>query len=417
MTTQDVDPKTYYAVGQGLYEKAGKLYDAFNVNVKILGETGQMAGTDDAGTAWAESYDKRVGDVLGTVNELTAAMQNYGGVIIQAGYNHAVAEHNATPGQKGPAPVKPAEPSVLAGCLAAPPSAGGSGKGLIDDAIGLVEQIGVPVPDGDTDKIGKAADAWNRLATVHQTTSIAEALDVDARAFADTHSPEVDQITADLRALGDATKSVLAGCAELSRSCTAYKSALDDLRNQLEGILRDLAIDMAASAVITIAASFVTFGVGFIAGAAKAAQSIKKFARIIAEAIGAWKVEKNISRGVEAGEDLGKSRSILQRLKNLFKKDKPEEKPKPAPRQGPDFEYNTRPERLDHTFASKHKLDGVVERAGSREEAMGQILDGLKGRVPNQGTFETVVNISGENVTVRGFVDNGVIKVGTAFIP
>jgi len=417
VTTQDVDPKTYYAVGKGLYEKAEKLYSAFDVNIKILQATGQMAGSDDAGTAWAASYDKRVGDVLGTVNDLIAAMQNYGGVVIQAGYNHAVAEHDATPNQRGPAPVKPDEPSVFAGCLAVPPSAGGSGKGLLDDAIGLVEKIGVPVPDGDTDKIGKAADAWDRLATVHETTAIAEALDVDARSFADTHSPEVDQITADLRALGDATKSVLAGCAELSRSCAAYKSALDDLRNQLEGILKDLAIELAASAAITIAASFVTFGVGALAGTAKAAQSIRKFARIITEAIGAWKVEKNISRGVEAGEDLGKSRSIAQRIRGLFKKDKPEEKPKPPPRHGPDYEYNTRPERLDHTFASKHKLDGVVERAGSREEAMGQILDGLKGRVPNQGTFETVVNVSGENVTVRGFVDDGVIKVGTAFIP
>ncbi len=43
-------------------------------------------------------------------------------------------------------------------------------------------------------------------------------------------------------------------------------------------------------------------------------------------------------------------------------------------------------------------------------------LDGQKGHVPNQGTFETVVNVTGENVTVRGFVDNGVVKISTAFI-
>ena len=40
VTIQDVDPETYYAVGKGLFEKAGKLYDAFNVNVSILGGTG-----------------------------------------------------------------------------------------------------------------------------------------------------------------------------------------------------------------------------------------------------------------------------------------------------------------------------------------------------------------------------------------
>ena len=62
MTIQDVDPETFYSVGKGLFEKAGKLYDAFNVNVSILGGTGSMAGTDDAGKAWATSYDERVSD-------------------------------------------------------------------------------------------------------------------------------------------------------------------------------------------------------------------------------------------------------------------------------------------------------------------------------------------------------------------
>lgn len=79
MTVQDVDPETYYVVGKGLFEKAGKLYDAFNVNVTILGDTRSMAGTDDAGKAWATSYDERVRDVLGAVNDLTKAMENYGG--------------------------------------------------------------------------------------------------------------------------------------------------------------------------------------------------------------------------------------------------------------------------------------------------------------------------------------------------
>ena len=52
------------------------------------------------------------------------------------------------------------------------------------------------------------------------------------------------------------------------------------------------------------------------------------------------------------------------------------------------------------------------------EEAIRQILDGLKGHVPTQGRFETVITVSGENVTVRGFVDSGgMIKIGTVFIP
>jgi hypothetical protein len=211
VTIQDVDTETFYAVGKGLYEKASKLYDAFNINVNILGGTGSMAGTDDAGKAWATSYDERVKEVLGAANDLTKALENYGGVVMQAGYNHAVAEHNATPGNQGPAPAMPPEPASATGVLSAPPSAGGPGRGLVD-AIGLMQQVGVSVPDGDTDKVSKAADAWDRLATVYQTKTIAEGLEVDARTFRDTHSPEVEYIVRDLEELRDAMTSVTDGC-------------------------------------------------------------------------------------------------------------------------------------------------------------------------------------------------------------
>lgn len=160
-----------------------------------------MAGSDDAGTAWATSYDGRASEVLGAVNDLTLALENYGGVVIQAGYNHAIAEYNATAGGQGPPPQRPPEPASVAGVLSTPPSAGGPGRGLFDDALGLVEQVGVPVPDGDTVKVDKASQAWDRLATVYQTGTVVEALEVNARAFSDTHSPEVEYIARDLREL------------------------------------------------------------------------------------------------------------------------------------------------------------------------------------------------------------------------
>ncbi|MFB1295703.1 colicin D domain-containing protein [Mycobacterium sp. pW049] len=330
MTEQDVDPDTFYAVGKGLYEKAGKLYDAFSVNVTLLGETGSMAGTDEAGTAWAASYDLRAAEILCAVNDLTKAMENYGGVVIQAGHNHAIAEHNATPGNRGPAPAIPPEPASTAGVLSTPPSAGGPGSGLLDN-VGLMAQVGVPVPDGDTDKVSKAGDAWDRLATVYQTTTVAEGLGVDARAFSDTKSPEVEYIVRDLEELQSATSSVLDACAELAQSCRDYRSALDDLRTQLEGILEDLAVELAITAAVGVAASFVSFGAGAVAATAKAAHSVTRFARIIADAVAAWKISKNISTGVKRAQDIVGVRTKLQRIKNLGRKNKPEEKPPVGP--------------------------------------------------------------------------------------
>ncbi|HEX2213790.1 MAG TPA: hypothetical protein VHH12_10145 [Mycobacterium sp.] len=333
---QDVDPETFYLVGKRLYELAGQMYDAFAVNVTILGETGAMAGSDDEGTAWASSYDARAREILDAVNDLTLAMENYGGVVIQAGHNHAVAEHNASPGG-GPPPVRPRDPPSVAGVLTAPPSAGGPGQGLIDNALGLVDQIGVPVPDGDTDKIDKAAQAWDRLATVYQTKTVPEALDVQAGIFSDTSTPEVEYIGKDLGELRDAANAILSACSELSQSCSEYRSALDDLRNQLTGILEDLAVELAATAVIGIAASFVTFGAGAVAATAKTAHTITKFAKTIRTAITAWKTSKNISKGVKKAADLPGIRQSLQRIKNLGRKRKPDEnKPNPKPEKTPE---------------------------------------------------------------------------------
>lgn len=357
MTEQDVDPDTYYAVGKGLYEKAGKLYDAFSVNVTLLGDNGSMAGTDDAGTAWAASYDLRAAEILGAVNDLTKAMENYGGVVIQAGYNHAIAEHNATPGNQGPAPAKPPEPASTAGVLSTPPSAGGPGSGLLDN-VGLMAQVGVPVPDGDTGKVSKAGDAWDRLATVYQTTTIAEGLGVDARAFSDTKSPEVEYIVRDLEELQRATSSVLDACAELAQSCRDYRSALDDLRTQLEGILEDLAVELAVTAAVGVAASFVSFGAAAVAATAKAAHSVTRFARIIADAVAAWKITKNISTGVKRAHDIVGLRTKLQRIKNLGRKKKPEEEPAAPTRKIPDGA----PKSI--TGYTKHAEDQIAGRDG-----------------------------------------------------
>jgi hypothetical protein len=341
--TQDVDPETFYLVGKRLYELAGQMYDAFAVNVVMLGETGAMAGSDDAGTAWATSYDARAREILDAVNDLTLAMENYGGVVIQAGHNHAIAEHNATPGAGAP-PERPPEPVSVAGVLTAPPSAGGPGQGLIDNALGLVGQIGVPVPDGDTDKVDKAAQAWDRLATVYQTKTVPEALDVQAGIFSNTSTPEVEYIGKDLGELRDAANAILGACGELAQSCRDYRAALEDLRGQLTGILEDLAIELAATAAIGIAASFVTFGVGAVAATAKTAHTITKFAGIIRTAVTGWKISKSISNGVKKAADVAAIRQRLQRIKNLGRKGKDEE-PKPL----------VAPRSLDEMFAAGAK--------------------------------------------------------------
>lgn len=414
MTAQDVDPDTYYSVGRDLFKLAGDMYDAFHASATTLADTGAMAGSDDAGTAWASSYDQRAAEVLGAVNDLTLALENYGGVVIQAGYNHAMAEYNATPGNRGAPPAKPPEPASVAGVLSAPPSAGGPGKGLLDDGLGLLEKVGVPIPDGDTDKVDKAAQAWNQVATAHQTTAVVKSLEASEHRFSDTKSPEVEYIAKDLRELRDAADAILGGCGELSQSCKEYKSALDDLRENLKGILEDLAAELAATAAIAIAASFVSFGAGAVAGTAKAAHTINKFAKLIRTAVSSWKVSKNISKGVKKVRDIAGLRHRLERIKNLGRKGKKGEEPSRPQVKIPD----TAPKNV--TGYTKHAEDQIAGRDGgigvrrdSLEDAFShpvrdvERLTDAQGRVSYRYTGQdatVVVNEQGRVIT--GWANN-----------
>ncbi len=75
--------------------------------------------------------------------------------------------------------------------------------------------------------------------------------------------------------------------------------------------------------------------------------------------------------------------------------------------------------KLHHIFdKAGRNLDDVVRATGSREAAFGAMERGAQAAVDAgklTGKFETVVNIGGTNVTVRGMVVDGVANTGTAF--
>ncbi|MCE7001204.1 hypothetical protein LZG04_41250 [Saccharothrix sp. S26] len=79
--------------------------------------------------------------------------------------------------------------------------------------------------------------------------------------------------------------------------------------------------------------------------------------------------------------------------------------------------YAKRPQALDHVFVPKHKLDAFLRESGSREAAMERIIRSLDPPPVATGKFEVQRDIGGHLITIRGFVHNGVPKIGTAFIP
>jgi RHS repeat-associated protein len=71
-----------------------------------------------------------------------------------------------------------------------------------------------------------------------------------------------------------------------------------------------------------------------------------------------------------------------------------------------------------HVFGkAAHNLSGYLTTMGGEEAAFRGVVNALSGRLTSSGVFETTVSVSGYNITVRGFLSNGIPKIGTMFIP
>ena len=81
----------------------------------------------------------------------------------------------------------------------------------------------------------------------------------------------------------------------------------------------------------------------------------------------------------------------------------------------------TEANKLNHIFGKAiHNLGGVVKHYGSQKAAFTALKSATEAAVKSQGltgAFQTVVKVGGAQVTVRGIVVDGVVHIGTAFIP
>ncbi|RWW96708.1 DUF6443 domain-containing protein [Flavobacterium cerinum] len=77
------------------------------------------------------------------------------------------------------------------------------------------------------------------------------------------------------------------------------------------------------------------------------------------------------------------------------------------------------PNNISHIMQAKHKLNGILKIAGSERNVVRRLYLSLgqQASLPASGTFERIVTVYGENITIRGAVVNGTPRISTAFIP
>ncbi|PXX66900.1 hypothetical protein DFR70_103655 [Nocardia tenerifensis] len=200
-TVLDVDTNVYYDTAAKLAAGAQAWWADVDARWPELAKANHMAGSYTDAIEWAKTYDRRAAEILKMVEKVATAAHTYAIVLNEMGYQRALSEHAATI-DAGPAPVKPPNPMypVLV-CRVPLPSAGGPGQGLVDEGLGLVEKIGLTVPDGNATMISNAGLAWDAAKNSAGAAGFPAILEAAAVAFQDVIAPEAEYIDEDLRAL------------------------------------------------------------------------------------------------------------------------------------------------------------------------------------------------------------------------
>ncbi|MFC7535715.1 hypothetical protein, partial [Actinoplanes sp. GCM10030250] len=233
MTVLDVDVNVYYDTANKVANAAAAWWAAVDAQWPALAKATDMSGSYEEGIAWGATYDTRAAEILRMVTKTATVAHGYALILQEIGYNHDTAEHAATMGA-GAAPERPTAPfPPVFLCRIPLPSAGGPGSGLLDSGLGLVEKIGLTVPDGNATTISNAADTWDRIRTAGDVAGFPAALEAAAIAFDSITAPESAFIDEDLRAVEATAETCLAAMAELAVSCREHRQALDELRENL----------------------------------------------------------------------------------------------------------------------------------------------------------------------------------------
>ncbi|MDL9944567.1 putative toxin [Gordonia sp. ABSL11-1] len=294
---ETVRPRNYYQVASALFEVGNALSKAHADTLNALSGTGEMAGTDDAGNSFADAYDTQAQAFESMGRNLGPAIHKYGRVLLQMGKNHAAAEgdSNTNGSQDGNPPADPGEPP-LAMCIAMPTAKGGEGDGL-EEVIGLLQKVGIPVPNGNTGKLDTASAAWSKVAA-DSGGSYKGKLSGVSGMFGDLNGDEIDVVIEDLEELDSFIDEYTELAAALKDSVESHKEYLGQVRSQMDGLLNDMAKDLAVDAVITVGLAVVTAGFGGTVGAAKLTATVTRYGAKIRNVI---ETVKRTRAGIKVG--------------------------------------------------------------------------------------------------------------------
>ncbi|MFB9314308.1 hypothetical protein [Nocardioides plantarum] len=278
-----------------------------------------MAGDDTSSEDFVANYDSAAADTVGAIAELATAYGNLALLTATSGKNHGDANRGSVYGGAAAGGGDAAEPQPDVVSAYTPPSSlGGDNQDMPEFWNLVVDHLqGWAWPSADTGKLREAAGTWRAVADdIDRAPSFASVADSH---LSGQKSPEIPFARTAIGELKTQTTDLAAHCRELAGACDDYAEQVDTTRDTIKGLIKDLAIEVGATAVVSGLLSVVTFGGAAAVGAGVALQRAISCARNIIKALMALKAVRAIGTMVRTLPKIRSVRSALKKFQNIRK--------------------------------------------------------------------------------------------------
>ncbi|MEJ7832945.1 MAG: hypothetical protein WKF79_08535, partial [Nocardioides sp.] len=365
----EIDSGGYDSAAEALTGANQMVAGAYSALTSKLGGYGGMGGDDRSSEEFVANYDSAAAEVVGGIADLGTAFGTLGTVTAASGNNHRDANAGSVYGGPGSSSGSDSAPGGEPEQLSAytPPSSLGADSSDTPEFWDLIVDHlqGWAWPSADTGRLREAAGAWRTMADqLDRTPSYCQTA---ASQLGNQRSPEIAMATSAVREVEQAGGDLATECRSLADACDEYAEKVDTTKDVVIGLLKDLAIEIGATAVVSGLASLVTFGGAAVVGAGVATARAISCARRIIATLAAIRAIRAVATMARSIAKVTRVRSTLARFRSARAlRSRPTGKLPPKGKRN-SYGYNTKGDRLPYTntrpsYGDK-QVDDVWRRA------------------------------------------------------
>ncbi len=279
-----------------------------------------LGGDDTSSEDFVKEYDATAQEAVDSLRALVDGLGNLGEITAASVENHRRAHAESVYGKPRPSYDGGGlgEGPVTVAAVSLPSALGGDNEDAPDWWNHVVDHLqGWGWPSANTDQLRSAASAWKTAAG--GVSGLTGQLDTAIEQLRGQRSPEIPTATRVLTTTKGHIRDLADCLTQQGQACEDYARQVDETRQTIKDLLKDLAVECGVTAGASVALSFVTFGGAAAVGAGVIAARAIKYAHRILTALKALRAARAVLTLAKNAPKLNRVRRALEDLKTARK--------------------------------------------------------------------------------------------------